>query len=164
MAYTTSIDQHEASMHVGPPGICPVYPCVKALTGRNYFYTHICDLVCNVCHHHMQYTNYRIFARINPRITSAKPEIQHNYLHSYSGAHEYASVIVYIYQLYLCCSCCLLHVFTLSILCCDVCYDFRVKTMLILSLLPLVLSEVYVLFILIVFIYTSWFHLHRDFF
>ena len=43
-----------------------------------------------------------------------------------------------------------------SVLCCDVCYDFHVKTMLGLSLHPFVLSEVYVLFMLIVFIYTSW--------
>ena len=26
---------------------------------QNYFYTHISVLVCNVCYHHMQLTNYR---------------------------------------------------------------------------------------------------------
>ena len=49
-----------------------------------------------------------------------------------------------------------LHVFKFLVPCCDVRYDFRVKTMLGSSLFPFVLSRVHVLFMLSVFIYVYW--------
>ena len=50
----------------------------------------------------------------------------------------------------------LLCVLTFFVPCCDVCYDFHIKTMFGSSLLPVVCRRVHVLFTLFVFVYVWW--------